>query len=418
MQALRENRFIKSVAAVSSGNILGAITQVLFAPILGRIYTPFDYGLLGAYLSVSALLVGIGNWQLSQGIIVEKSEVGASALFAGCMWATGVTALVSSLVAIVVIVFPERFSITTHRWWYAMLPLSATISGVSGAMSALANRRGLYAKIGVAMFLPGLATAILSVALGLYWRNALGLFVSYIVGQLLMIVLYVWVLRGSGGKPHKNSRRKVCAMLRKHHRFALYTMPTGFLTSACFNAPVYFLTGMNATAAIGLFSRANQLLLMPTQLVGNSIAVVFQREATLQYQQHKTCWPIYRRTMISLFGIGLLPTVILAVFSPQIFAFVLGPNWRDAGVYARILAPMLLLRMVCSPLATVFYIAGKQKEDFVLSLLTSLFMLICVAVGYFSVGTPVAVVSGFAIGYSMTYLVFMLRAARHSVRFG
>ncbi|MFN9985937.1 MAG: hypothetical protein ACK52S_10330, partial [Pirellula sp.] len=80
---------------MSSGNVLGAGTQIFFAPILGRIYTPYDYGLLGAYLGVAALLVGLGNWQYSQAIVVEKSDRNAVHLFAGCLFATSITAILS-----------------------------------------------------------------------------------------------------------------------------------------------------------------------------------------------------------------------------------------------------------------------------------------------------------------------------------
>ena len=415
-ERLGNQRFLKSVLAVSSGNFLGAGTQIFFAPILGRIYTPYDYGLLGAYLGVAALLVGLGNWQYSQAIVVERSDRNAVVLFAGCLLATSITAILSGAVSILVISMADRFGIIGNRWWYAMLPVSALVAGWTGALAAMANRKGLYGRIGAIMFLPGLVTAVLSVLLGLYFKDGVGLFVSYLVGQLLALWMYWVVVRSPFGKGVRVTYPRMMAMMRKHHRFALFTTPTGFLTTVSFNSPVYVLAASGATNAIGLFSRANQLLMMPIQLIGNSIAIVFQREAAIQYQDQGTCWAIFKRTLATLLAIGIVPTVILAAIAPQLFTLVLGPNWTDAGNYARILAPMLLLRTVCSPLSTVFYIAGKQKEDFLLSIATSLLMFACIAVGYAMFGTPIAVVAGFSVGYSIAYLVYIVRSAQHCVR--
>lgn len=415
-ERLGSYRFLKSVLAVSSGNVLGAGTQIFFAPILGRIYTPYDYGLLGAYLGVAALLVGLGNWQYSQAIVVEKSDRNAVHLFAGCLFATSITAILSGVVSIVLISMSEQFGIVRNRWWYAMLPVSALVAGWTGALAAMANRQGLYGRIGAIMFLPGLVTALLSVMLGWYLKNAFGLFLSYVIGQLVTLWMYLVVVRSPFGNGVRVTLPRVMAMMRKHHRFALFTTPTGFLTTFAFNSPVYLLAASGATSSIGLFSRANQLLTMPIQLIGNSIAIVFQREAAIQYQDQGNCWAIFKKTLATLLAIGVVPTLVLAAFAPQLFTVVLGPNWTAAGDYARILAPMLLLRMVCSPLSTVFYIAGKQKEDFVLSIATSFLMFGCIAVAYASFGTPMAVISGFSVGYAITYLIYIVRSAQHCVR--
>ena len=42
--------------------------------------------------------------------------------------------------------------------------------------------------------------------------------------------------------------------------------------------------------------------------------------------------------------VGILPALLLIIFGQELFAFVFGEEWREAGFYASILAPMAFLR--------------------------------------------------------------------------
>jgi len=54
---------------------------------------------------------------------------------------------------------------------------------------------------------------------------------------------------------------------------------------------------------------------------------------------------------------------VLFLFSPQLFSWIFGPEWRPAGELARILAPLYFLNFLASPLSYVFFVAGRQKLE-------------------------------------------------------
>jgi O-antigen/teichoic acid export membrane protein len=62
-----------------------------------------------------------------------------------------------------------------------------------------------------------------------------------------------------------------------------------------------------------------------------------------------------------LIAVGLPIFGALFVVSPQAFPLIFGPNWHEAGVYARLLAPYLLLSIVAQPLSTLLTVREWQK---------------------------------------------------------
>ena len=109
-------------------------------------------------------------------------------------------------------------------------------------------------------------------------------------------------------------------------------------------------------------------------------------------------------------SVGLLPTILLAVWAPNIFEIFLGPNWRDAGEIARVLAPMLLLRFICNPVSSIYYVVGAQREDAFLTILMTFVTAILLIYFYVIYKTPLAIVIAYSIGESLNYAIYIIRS--------
>ncbi|PWB84025.1 MAG: hypothetical protein C3F11_03395, partial [Methylocystaceae bacterium] len=53
--AVWRSAFIRNVATLASGQGLAMAIPILAAPVLGRLYRPDDYGLLGAYMGLAGV---------------------------------------------------------------------------------------------------------------------------------------------------------------------------------------------------------------------------------------------------------------------------------------------------------------------------------------------------------------------------
>ncbi len=411
--ALRST-FIRNVFTLISGNSLALAIPILAAPILGRLYSPSENGLLGIYMCVAAVFGGIANWQYSQAIVLDKSDNNAASLYHAGLLLSLLTSVFAMLVSIVAILSATTLGYAKVRWWFLFLPISTLFAGVCSCQSAVANRQGIYKRLAILTTIPTLISVAVSIGLGNGGWGVHGLFIAYAVGQTVTVLLSLVAVPRLRTRSETRSKRRVFAMLRKHRRFALYTMPTSFVSNFALNTPIYALTLLNYQSSIGLYQRANQLIGVPASILGSSVAQVFQRKAALERKSNGDCRAIFRSTFWTLLALGAVPTFVLGVFAPNLFEWFLGSNWRDGGRVAQILAPTLLLRVICSPLSTVFYITGKQAEDFYLTIgLGTITVALVFATVLFNASDTLVFIS-YSLGMSLTYTVFMVRSYCHS----
>jgi O-antigen/teichoic acid export membrane protein len=56
MRVLPKSRFARNVAVVSAGSAVGQGLLIVSAPVLTRLYTPADFGVLAVYVSILSIL--------------------------------------------------------------------------------------------------------------------------------------------------------------------------------------------------------------------------------------------------------------------------------------------------------------------------------------------------------------------------
>ena len=74
--------------------------------------------------------------------------------------------------------------------------------------------------------------------------------------------------------------------------------------------------------------------------------------------------PLYIKTTLGLFVIAFFPSVVLFIWSPQIFAWVFGSQWYAAGEFARWLVLWLIVGFCNLPSALFGRILRQQKKLF------------------------------------------------------
>ncbi|MGZ5183203.1 MAG: lipopolysaccharide biosynthesis protein, partial [Ramlibacter sp.] len=153
----------------------------------------------------------------------------------------------------------------------------------------------------------------------------------------------------------------------------------------------------------GLFALTQRVLSVPMALIAASIQEVFKREAVHEFESLGHCRHVYRSTFKTLLLLALAPSIILFLFSPHLFSWVFGPDWRRSGELARMLAPLYFLNFIAGPLSYVFFVAGKQKIELLWQV--ALFLM---TVGVFM--APASLdesVLGYAIGRSVLYVIYL-----------
>lgn len=419
--AIKNTTFMRHAATLSGGQIAAAGIPIAAAPILGRLYLPTDYGLLASYMAIAGILSIASTLQLQHGILATRFDQHASRLAALCNAVTFAVSLATLIVGGAIFGWAlgqDDAADVEGIGWFMLLPLSVLGSGLVATSAALGARGQRYSAMARIPVFTILTTVSVSIVLG--WRGwgVHGLFVSYLLGQIVNVAAHRVLLRPAPPAipNRRTSYRRRLALFRRHRRFVTHVLPAELMNALSLQMPIFALSAVGALPLIGALSRARQVALLPLSLIGSPIATVFRQRASERLREGQDCKRVYLQTFCLLGALGFVPTLLLLLFGPEIFRFVLGPNWEVAGEVAAVLAPMAALRLIASPLSGVLYVGGGERAAFRLSVLT----LAAVVLGCWlplSWGAPAdSVIYGFAIAYSAAYLVHLASSWRIASR--
>jgi O-antigen/teichoic acid export membrane protein len=414
LQGAVRSPFMRAIAMLSGGQVIAIAIPILAAPILGRLYTPADYGALAQYMAPAAVLGVVACLQFQHAIIAEGSDRTAGAVAWLCiMTAVGVGAVVALGVA--ALWSPMLAGSTAGRWFF-LLPITVVGAGVTAAGSFLANRHRRYRWIATMQVANVATTVALSIALGFQSWGADGLLTAYFLGQGIQVGGHLWLLALLRDSLRFPSLARLRVLVRRHWKFPAFTLPSEFSGQINMQAPIFALSGIGADATLGAFARARQLVSMPITLLSGAVAQVFRREAAELYRTTGSCRALMLRTAGGLLLAGIGPCLLFMVFAPWLFTVYLGSSWREAGEVARMIAPAWLLAMVVSPVSTIFYIANRQKEDFLLSIISSVIIFGSIISITVIMNDPSLLIAGYSVALSIVYIMYLFTSIIISAR--
>jgi O-antigen/teichoic acid export membrane protein len=151
------------------------------------------------------------------------------------------------------------------------------------------------------------------------------------------------------------------------------------------------------------------VIMTPMTLIGAAIAqVFFQRAAMAKHDGSLSS--IFTDTYSFLVKISLFPLLLLTFIGKDLFVFVFGPLWGDAGFFIQILSVFAVSLFISSPLSSILSILGKQKIGFMLSSISLALRFFSLYIGGIFGSAPLAIllfsVSGM-VGYGSSSIYFM-----------
>jgi O-antigen/teichoic acid export membrane protein len=201
------------------------------------------------------------------------------------------------------------------------------------------------------------------VGAGYLLAGPFGLIVGSIAGQITGFLTFLGnFLKHDRSRIRKINRKDMGSLAREFYRFPKYNMLHGVTNNFSGNLPVFILTSWFSSAAAGLYSFGFTMIFRPMSLVTTAFSQVFSQRMITKENQGQPILPDVRRLLVKMLQFSFIPFGIVAIFAPQIFAFVFGPDWETAGTYTRILIPWLYLVFLSAPfsfLPDLFRVQGK-----------------------------------------------------------
>lgn len=407
-----QSDFAKSVVTLFTGTALSQFIPLAITPILTRLFSPEDFGLLALYLSsVSVLsIVVTGNYE--KAIIMPKDSRDAIAIiklalyliFFGC-----------SILLLVVIVFDDSISSfyenKTIKSLLYFIPFSVFSLALYNVINTWFNRVKAYKKLSFNRITKSSISSLLSLLLGFLKLKSLGLIASEFFGQLLATVLFGRAFFQTNGKVyHSVTNEEMKTLARRYVNFPAYTMPADMLSMASYQLPVFVFSKIFAASTVGFYSLCIRVLDKPFVLLTSAVYEVFRQKATEDYNTIGNCLTVYKKTFLRLLIVALPSMTLFFIISPYLFKIVFGTEWEIAGHYARIISVMYLFKFVASPLSFTFYIVNKQKLDFFLHIYIFVSSSIVLSIAYFYSLSVERTIGIFVINYSLVYSFYLFKS--------
>jgi O-antigen/teichoic acid export membrane protein len=404
LNLLPKGAFARGVSVLVGGTAAAQILLILAAPLLTRLYTPEDFGLLAVYSSLLALIGVIASLRYEQAIPLPEDDVeAANVTILSLLCTVTNAALVAVSIYFLGATIARALGVDGLAKYLWLLPVGIVLSGAYTVFNYWAIRKKQFAIIAETNIRQALSTIVIQIAA--YKIGGLALLLGQVTGQsvgtrsLAKSALSMQAFRqiSWGGMRH--------ALVRYQH-FPIYGSWAGLVNTAGHQLPLIMFAAFFGAAAAGAYALANRVLLLPANMIGSAIGNVFlshapsaKREGNLK--EH------FVKLQDRLIQVGLPPAVFLIVIAPQLFDIFFGREWRIAGEFAQFLVFGVFFAFVVSPLSTIFAVLEKQRLGLYLQLFLFGARLSAIFVGVWLSDLMIGVMC-FSIGSVIGYLAYVV----------
>jgi len=199
-----------------------------------------------------------------------------------------------------------------------------------------------------------------------------------------------------------------------HHyrRFPTYSTASTLINNAGTQIPALVFSSVFGSVAAGQFALAQRVLSTPVAVLGAATAQVFLSDVALALREQRGA-KLVAGVFHTLAQIGMLPSLVIGLYGPHLFAFVFGEEWAEAGSYARLMVPWLYMVFVTSPLIAFCDASGAQRVYTLYNVALFVSRLVALCAG-FLLGSLLAAVALFSAASALSWLGLLLWITKRS----
>lgn len=413
-----KSEFSRNVLTLMTGTTIAQAIPIAISPILTRIYTPEDFGTFALFIAITGLFSVIASGRYELALMLPKEDEDAINIFALGM---AIIVLLSLFLFILVILFNQYFiSILNNDeigYWLYFIPLSLFFIGLFNMLSYYNNRKQNYKDIANATIMKSIVLTMVQLGIGFVKAGASGLISGQIVSTFFANMRLLKNITEDKILLSKISKLKMIALAKRYKDFPKYQAPHAMLNTFSSNIPVYMFTPFFGLTAVGLYSLSTRIVFAPMMILAGASAKVYNQNVTQLYHEDADSYGFTIRLLKSLLKKIIIPFLTIVIFAPDIFAFIFGENWREAGVYTQVLAPWLLLNILVSTISFIPSLVNMQKKAFQVSIFYTIIVSLAIFVGvfYHSIYLSLFSFSLFAcciLLYNLQWMLKVLRKAK------
>jgi O-antigen/teichoic acid export membrane protein len=362
-----KSEFNKNVFTLIKGTAFAQLIVILISPILTRLYTPEEFGIFALYSSLVFITASFSTGKYELAIMFPKKKNDALAVMSLSL---GILVSIVFCIFLLILGFNMDIAILLENqdvaFWLYFLPLSILMAGTYRNLNYFSIREKKFSQLSTSKITQSLGTSSTNLIFGFLNFGVFGLVFGNIFGFFISnYILYRQVIKENLQILLNISRVKIYALARLYIKFPKYDMPASFINTLSRNIIPILLVSYFSPVIAGYYYLTQRVIALPSNIIASSISDVFRQRASEDYRKYNNAKDIYISTLKKLIIISFIPSIILFLYSKQLFILIFGANWEIAGQYTQILAPLLFFRFISTPLSFMFTVVGKQSLNLI-----------------------------------------------------
>lgn len=382
--------FTKNVITLMTGTTVAQAIPIAITPILTRMYSPEDFGVLALFIAITTIFGSVANGRYELAIMLPTEDDDAINIAAmGLLIATALSVLLLFPAVFLNDYIGDKLDNQFIKYWLYFVPAVVWLLGLYNILNYLNNRKKAYKDMAKATIYKSVAQASVQLGVGTFKATAGGL----ISGQIASNLVANTRLALNAKRQYQLSSISWVEMKRLSKRyidFPKYSMWATLSNTLSYQLLNVLITLFYSVATLGFYSLAQKILGMPSSLIGGSIGQIYFQQATIEKNETGKATKIFKSTTKKLVLLSCAFFIPLYFILPLVFAIAFGEQWRVAGEYAQLILPIFIFRFVSGALSTTNSVFEKQGLSLLwqigLLILSIGVLFIC---GYYQVGFKV-----------------------------
>lgn len=378
---LKSSSFTKNVITLLTGTVVAQALPIAVMPILARLYSPADFGILATFVAITSILGVIANGRYDLAIILpEKDEDAVNIVALGLLIAFFLSILCFIFILVLHNQILELISLEAGVWWLYLIPFSLLFSGLYNVLSYYNIRIKSYKDISISNVYKGVVLSSVQMLLGFLALSNVGLILGQFLSQVssnLKLIKNFWNQKNN---INFYSIKQNAIRYMDFPKYSLWGVISNTLSVNIVSLVIPILYGFTT---LGFYSVIYKFLGMPITLIGTSISQVYYQAANKEKEEKNNCIDIFEKTFKKLLVVSCIVFIPLYFLSEFVFHIFLGDGWKGVYVYAQILIPMFAIRFIATSLSNTTNIFEKQKLAFFCQVVLLILTLIIIGFVFF-----------------------------------
>ncbi len=361
--AAEMKKIVKDSAKLLTANIIAQIVGLVVYPILTRLYSQGDFGLLSLFLSIAGVLVLLSTAEYQYAIVLPADDKKARAV-------SHVAAFILVMMTIVILLsipfarpIANLFNAPDLAKWWWLMPVYVVLIGLWNILNYIYIRSAQFTRISGYQISQSILNAGSKVGFGYAGFLSGGLIVSSVIAPLVSVVASIALgwrkCLSAFVAPCMKDEYRLAA--REYRNFPVFNLPRSLVNTIGLSLPIWLLTPTFGTEQVGLLSLALLTAFAPLNIIARACYQVFYQRVSELVQQRLSIRPLLLKFILYTIGLTLLALAVIYFFVPQLVTILFGAKWLETAEIIRRLYPSLVFVPICGTICFLSDVFSKQK---------------------------------------------------------